>query len=248
MNLLHWWVYTFYGLLSGVIVLVIFLAAGQGAKTRNPSRFQSLMEWMLDGMRSLFSGAIGEGGQQYLPVILTLFFYVLVSNLLGLIPLFRSPTASTSTTIALGLFVFVFVQYVGIKHNGLGGYLRHFLGPVLALAPLLLIIELVGEIAKPFSLGMRLFGNVYGEDIINDLLTKAGSHAFFIPFQIPVYALQIFTDLIQAYIFAVLAASYIATFTSGHHQDEIDIPHEHENGGELKGVIPAADYHKTAKA
>lgn len=248
MNLLHWWVYTFFGLLSGVIVFAVFTAAGRGATTRNPNRFQSLMEWMLDGMRSLFSGAIGEGGQQYLPIVLTLFFYVLISNLLGLIPAFRSPTASTSTTIALGIFVFFLVQFIGIKHNGLVGYLKHFLGPVLALAPLLLIIELVGEIAKPFSLGMRLFGNVYGEDIINDLLTKAGGHAFFIPFQIPVYALQIFTDVIQAYIFAVLAASYIATFTSGHHQDEIDIPHENETGGELKGVIPAADYHKTAQA
>ncbi len=247
MNLLHWWVYTFFGLLSGVIVLAVFLAAGRNATTRNPSRFQSLMEWMLDGMRSLFSGSIGEGGQQYLPIILTLFFYVLVSNLLGLLPAFRSPTASTSTTIALGLFVFVMVQYIGIKHNGLGGYLKHFIGPVPVLAILFVIIELVGELAKPFSLGMRLFGNVYGEDIINDLLTKAGGHALFIPFQLPVYALQIFTDLIQAYIFAVLAASYIATFTSGHHQDEVDIPHENETGGELKGVIPAADYHKTAQ-
>ncbi len=248
MNLLHWTVYTFFGLLSGLIVIAIFLAAGRGASTRNPGRFQCFMEWLVDWMRSLFSGAIGEGGQQYLPIVLTLFFYVLVSNLLGLIPAFRSPTASTSTTIALGLFVFVLVQYVGIKHNGLGGYLKHFIGPVPVLAILFVIIELVGELAKPFSLGMRLFGNVYGEDIINDLLTKAGGHALFIPFQWPVYLLQIFTDGIQAYIFAVLTASYISTFTSGHHQDEVDIPHEHESGGELKGVIPAADYHKTAQA
>ena len=246
MDLLDWKVYVAFGLIAGLVVLALFLAAGSGASTRTPGRLQSFAEWMLDGMRSQFSGALGEGGRQYLPFILTLFFYVLVSNMLGLIPAFKSPTASTSTTIGLGLFVFFYVQYIGIKHNGLLGYLKHFLGPVLALAPLLVIIELVGELAKPFSLGMRLFGNVYGEDKIYEMLTKAGEHALFIPFQLPVYALQIFTNLIQAYIFAVLAASYIAMFTSGHHQDEIDIPHEHETGGELKGTVPVADYRQTA--
>lgn len=242
MVLLPWWVYTLYGLISGIVLVVISLIAGSKPDTRHPKGLQNFMEYILDWLREQFSGALGEGGQQYLPLVMTLFLYIVVSNLLGLVPAFKSATAATSTTIALGLFVFVFVQYVGIKHNGVLNYLKHFCGPVLALAPLLIIIELVGEVAKPFSLGMRLFGNVYGEDIINDLLTQGGTHLFFIPFQVPIYLLQIFTDLVQAYIFAILTCSYISIFTSSHHQDGIDIPHENENNGETVGVIKAASY------
>ena len=242
MVLLPWWVYTLYGLISGLILIVIGMVAGSKPDTRHPKGLQNFMEYILDWLREQFSGALGEGGQQYLPLVITLFLYIVVSNLLGLLPAFKSATAATSTTIALGLFVFVFVQYVGIKHNGVLNYLKHFCGPVLALAPLLIIIELVGEVAKPFSLGMRLFGNVYGEDIINDLLTKGGTHLFFIPFQVPIYLLQIFTDLVQAYIFAILTCSYISIFTSSHHQDGIDIPHENENGGDTVAVVKASNY------
>ena len=242
MVLLDWWVYALYGLIAGVILIVIGMAAGSKPDARHPGGLQNFMEMVLDGLREQFSGALGDGGQQYLPLVLTLFLYIVVSNLLGLVPAFKSATAATSTTIALGLFVFVFVQYVGIKHNGFVSYIKHFFGPVLFLAPLLFVIELVGEVAKPFSLGMRLFGNIYGEDIINDLLTKGGSNLFFIPFQVPIYLLQIFTDLVQAYIFAILTCSYISIFTSSHHQDGVDIPHENENSGETVGIIPAANY------
>ncbi len=245
MVLLDWWVYTLYGLIAGVVLIAIGAAAGAKTETRHPKGLQNFMEYILDWLREQFSGALGEGGQQYLPLVLTLFLYIVVSNLLGLVPAFKSATAATSTTIALGLFVFVFVQYVGIKHNGFVNYIKHFFGPVLFLAPLLFVIELVGEIAKPFSLGMRLFGNIYGEDIINDLLTRGGTHLYFIPFQLPIYLLQIFTDLVQAYIFAILTCSYISIFTSSHHQDGVDIPHENETGGEIKGRIDAADYAKT---
>ncbi len=242
MVLLQWWVYAFYGLIAGIVLIAIGLAAGSKPDTRHPKGLQNFMELVLDWLREQFSGALGEGGQGYLPLVMTLFLYIVVSNLLGLLPAFKSATAATSTTIALGLFVFVFVQYVGIKHNGFVNYIKHFFGPVLFLAPLLFVIELVGEVAKPFSLGMRLFGNIYGEDIINDLLTKGGSNLFFIPFQVPIYLLQIFTDLVQAYIFAILTCSYISIFTSSHHQDGVDIPHENENNGETAGVIKAASY------
>ena len=245
MELLDWWVYALFGLIAGIILVAIALAAGAKPDARHPKGLQNFMELVLDWLREQFSGALGEGGQGYLPLVMTLFLYIVVSNLLGLVPAFKSATAATSTTIALGLFVFVFVQYVGIKHNGFVNYIKHFFGPVLFLAPLLFVIELVGEIAKPFSLGMRLFGNIYGEDIINELLTKGGTSLFFIPFQVPIYLLQIFTDLVQAYIFAILTCSYISIFTSSHHQDGVDIPHENETGGELRGEIPAANYART---
>ncbi len=215
-----WIVYAVYGLIAAILLLIAGGAAASGAKTRTPSKLQAAFEVMLDGLRGVFSDAIGPGGVQYLPIVLTLFLYILFCNLLGLVPAFRSATSNAGTTIGLGLFVFVFIQYVGIKHNGLGGYLKHFLGPVLALAPLLFIIEIVGEVAKPFSLGMRLYGNIYGEDIINGLLTGLGAHLFFVPLQVPVYFLQLFTSVIQAFIFAMLTCAYINTFTSHSHDDE----------------------------
>jgi F-type H+-transporting ATPase subunit a len=139
---------------------------------------------------------------------------------LGLVPAFRSATSNAGTTIGLGLFVFGFIQYIGIKHNGPVGYFKHFLGPVAALAPLLLIIEIVGEVAKPFSLGMRLYGNIYGEDIINGLLVKLGTGLFHLPLQTPVYLMQLFTSVIQAFIFAMLTCAYINMFTSHGHDEE----------------------------
>jgi F-type H+-transporting ATPase subunit a len=102
-------------------------------------------------------------------------------------------------------------------------------------------MEIIGELAKPFSLGMRLFGNIYGEDVINDLAKNAGKGTMFwwIPWQLPVYFLQLFTDLIQAVIFALLTSAYISIFTSSHHQKNIDIPHQDENNGEIDGRVPA---------
>jgi F-type H+-transporting ATPase subunit a len=225
-----WGVYALYSLIAAILLLIAGGAAASGAKTRTPGKLQTAFEVMLDGLRGVFADAIGPGGVQYLPIVLTLFLYILFCNLLGLVPFFRSATSNAGTTIGLGLFVFVFIQYVGIKHNGLGGYLKHFLGPVLALAPLLFIIEIVGEIAKPFSLGMRLYGNIYGEDIINGLLTNLGNGLFHIPLQVPVYFLQLFTSVIQAFIFAMLTCAYINTFTShshdehGHGEEHIELP------------------------
>jgi len=227
---ISWTIYAVNGLIAAIILLILGAKAASGAKTRTPGKLQTAFEVMMDGLRGVFADAIGPGGLQYLPVVFTLFLYILFCNLLGLIPAFRSATSNAGTTIGLGLVVFLLVQYIGIKHNGVVGYFKHFLGPVLALAPLLLIIELVGEIAKPFSLGMRLYGNIYGEDIINELLVNLGKHAFYIPLQLPVYFLQLFTSVIQAFIFAMLTCAYINTFTShsheehGHGEEHIEIP------------------------
>lgn len=225
---LDWKVYAGFGLVAAVLLLILSVLATSNAKTRTPGKLQTAFEIMLDGLRGVFSDAMGPGGVQYLPIVLTLFLYILFCNLLGIVPAFRSATSNAGTTIGLGLFVFGFIQYIGVKHNGLGGYLKHFLGPVLALAPLLFIIEIVGEIAKPFSLGMRLYGNIYGEDIINELLLGLG-HKYLIPLQLPVYLLQLFTSVIQAFIFAMLTCAYINTFTShsedhDHEEDHVQVP------------------------
>jgi F-type H+-transporting ATPase subunit a len=227
MKLDPWWHYLLFGAVAAIIALVVLALAASNAK-KIPGRLQGGAELLVDGLRKLFLGALGEGGEQHLPLVMSLFVYILICNVMGQVPLLKSATSCTSVTIALGIIVFFYVQYYGIKANGIGGYLKHFVGPVIYLAPLFIVIEIVGELAKPFSLAMRLFGNIFGEDVINDLATKAGQH-FLIPVQFPVYLLQLFTDTVQAFIFALLTCAYIGIMTAKHH-DEGDRhdPHPHK--------------------
>lgn len=239
MDLKPWLWYVINGVIAGAVVIALMAKATSNPQ-RVPGRFQNFFELIFSGMKDLFLGALGDNGERHLPLVFTLFFYILIGNLIGFVPGLTSPTAATSTTMALGLAVFFYVQYWGIRTNGLLGYLKHFLGPVLFLAPLFIFIEIIGEIAKPISLGMRLFGNIFGEDQIVDVIMKAEGHnviLHIIPLQIFINLLQVFTDLIQAFIFALLTCAYIAIMTTTHHDegDQHDShPHEKANDEKMK--------------
>lgn len=233
MLLMPWPVYAFYIALTSLIVLAICVLAVR-PRAKVPGRLQSGFEIVMEGLRATFLSALGEGGEKHLPLVFALFWYILFCNLIELVPFFKAATANPSTTIGLGIIVFFYTQYVGITSKGLREYLRHFVGPLLILAPLFIIIEILGEFIKPFSLGMRLFGNIYAEDQMNDLAANAiaiGPHGhpwFAIPLQIIVYPLQIFTGIIQAFIFAMLTCAYIGIMSETHHaagDDHADHPH-----------------------
>lgn len=216
----HEWLYLAFSLITAIVVLV---AGGMAAakKEKVPGRYQGLFEWAVDALRGMFMAALGPGGEEHLPLIFALFFFILIGNFLGFVPGFKSPTAATNVTIALGLIVFVYSQYIGLRSNGFLGYIKHFAGPIWWLAPLFIIIEVVGEVSKPFSLGMRLFGNIFGEDQIVQQVYAAQGHSIIlhlIPMQFIVMILQAFTNCIQAFIFSILACSYIALM-SGHHEE-----------------------------
>lgn len=227
MDLLPWPVYAFFVVLTSILVVLFGMWAVAG-RSKVPGRLQSIVEIMMEYLRDTFMSALGPGGERHLPLIFGLFWYILFCNLLELIPLFKAATANPSTTIGLGIIVFFYTQYVGITSKGIGPYLKHFLGPLLVLAPLFFVIEVMGEFVKPFSLGMRLFGNIYAEDIMNDLAAGAGQR-FYIPFQVIVYFLQIFTGVIQAFIFALLSSAYLGLMGESHHDegDEAN-PHPHK--------------------
>lgn len=229
MDLLPWRVYLVYMVLTSVLVVLFGLWAVSG-KSKVPSRFQVSVEWLMEYLRGTFLGALGPGGERHLMLIFGLFWYILFCNLLELIPLFKAATANPSTTIGLGIIVFFYTQYVGITSKGFWPYLKHFFGPLLILAPLFFVIEILGELIKPFSLGMRLFGNIYAEDIINDLAAGAGQK-YYIPFQVFVYILQIFTGTIQAFIFALLSCAYIGLMSETHHEDGDDADHHPHREG-----------------
>ena len=145
MELQEWPIYLINGIAAGLTLLVIGLHCRQSAQCQEvPGRLQGFFEWSMAELSNLFRGALGPNAEQHLPLVLALFFYILFTNLTGLIPSivgFKpdgtlgepsvvSATAATSTTVALALIVFVYVQYVGIRAKGLIGYLKHFVGPV----------------------------------------------------------------------------------------------------------------------
>jgi F-type H+-transporting ATPase subunit a len=134
------------------------------------------------------------------------FLYIFISNLLGLVPGFFSPTANLNTTLSLALCTFGLTHYIGVKHHGMK-YVKHFLGPAWALAPLMLIIELIGHFARVMSLSIRLFGNIFGkEKIIGILFGLAGMYLA----PLPLLFLGILVSLIQALVFTLLSTIYFA--------------------------------------
>jgi len=217
MDLLKPNVYLAYVIIYSAILIVVAMAI-VAKKSKVPGRMQNALEIVSDFLRNTFMSALGPGGERHLWLVYSLFWYILFCNLIELFPIFKAVTANPSNTIGMGLIVFVYSQYIGIKSKGLKNYLKHFLGPSLFLVVLLAPIEILGELIKPFTLGMRLFGNIYAEDVMKDLAAKADVHYFIPLLQIPVMGLQVFTGLIQAYIFALLACAYIGLMAE-HHDD-----------------------------
>lgn len=170
-----------------------------------PGRVQNVMETILGGFDNLLTETMGPAGRKFFPLIATLGLYILTSNLLGLIPGFESPTANLNTTVSVALVVFVTTHIVGIRLHG-AKYVKHFLGPIWWLTPLMVIIEIVSHLARPLSLSVRLFGNIMGEDKV--LAVVILLVPFLVP--LPVFVLMIFTSFIQTVVFMLLAMMYIA--------------------------------------
>jgi F-type H+-transporting ATPase subunit a len=172
-------------------------------------------------------GIIGPGGEKYTPLVGTIFIYVLTMNLIGLVPGFKAPTSGLSITIALAVIVFVLYNYYGVKKVGFFPYFKHLLGEPLWLAPLMFPIHVIGELARPLSLSIRLFGNIFGEETILVILAAMsfaiiryhGTPVLTIPYQFPMMLFAVFTSFVQAMVFAMLTAIYIAIAISGHEEE-----------------------------
>ena len=219
---LHWasrWGIDDFVAWSWVVIagLVLFAALATRRWQLRPGRLQNLVEWIVESLNHFCRGVIGPHGDRYTSLIGSLFLYILLMNLIGLIPGFTSPTASLNMNLALAGVVFVAVQVIGIREQGLLNYLKHFAGEPLWMAPLMFPIHLIGEFAKPMSLALRLFGNIFGEDTI--IVVLAMLSAFLlprflpIPFQFPLMLFALFTSFVQALIFSMLTAVYIALIT-----------------------------------
>jgi len=170
-----------------------------------PGRLQNFMEVVVGGLKSLLVDTMGEHGMTFFPLMATLAIFILSCNLFGIIPSFYSPTANLNTNLSMALTVFLLTHIVGVKIHGIK-YLKQFMGPVWWMAPLMIPVELIGHLARPLSLTMRLFGNIFGEDLVLVVLL------FLVPFlmPIPMLVLMIFTSVLQAFVFTLLAMMYIS--------------------------------------
>jgi F-type H+-transporting ATPase subunit a len=186
-------------------LLVAVLAAGCKLATRQlavvPSAVQAMLETLVEGIAEQLRSVIGREPWQFMPLIGTLFVFLVAANLSGLLPGVHAPTASVETPAALAAVVFFSVHYYGVRLNGFGGYLKGYLKP----NPIMLPLNVLSEFTRSFSLAMRLFGNVMsGELVLAIVVALAG---LFVP--IPFMLFEILVALVQAYIFSVLAAVYI---------------------------------------
>ncbi len=191
---------------SWFVMLVLFICGFIATKGLSlvPSKMQNLFELVIGGLEDFMVDITGEEGRWFFPLAATIFLYIFVSNLIGIVPGLFPPTANLNTTLSCALVVFCFTHFIGIKYHGIG-YIKHFLGPVWWLAPLIFIIEVIGHLARVLSLSMRLFGNMFGhEKVLSILFPLAG--IFLAP--LPIMGLGIFVAFVQAFVFLLLSIIY----------------------------------------
>jgi F-type H+-transporting ATPase subunit a len=220
------WYTVMFVLAAAVTLLLVWILKPSKLSVDEPGYGQLTLETGVLAIRDLLADNVGPHGMKYLPVVATFGFLILVSNLMGLVPGLMAPTASTSVTFALGISSFVYYNAIGIRENGLFGHLRHFAGPVVWLAPLMFPIELISNLVRPMSLGVRLFGNLFGDEQI--LGTISGLVQWIVP--VFIMPLSVFVAFMQTFIFVLLSILYISE-VSHHHDEHEGHGHEHEHGG-----------------
>lgn len=207
------------GLLSScVAILIAYLARERlvrAGKDESPSgviSIKSFFEGVVTFVSALCEMVIGAEGKKFVGIFVSLFFFILVYNLVGLIPGMTPATENLNTTVALGVFSFAVYNFYGFKEHGIS-YLKQFMGPLLVLAPLMVIIELISHFVRPMSLGLRLYGNMVGDH------TVLGIFLNLTPYVIPVlfYCLGIFVCFMQAFIFTMLSIIYVSMAISHDH-------------------------------
>ena len=194
-------------ILNAWLVMIIFVVAALLVRNRLqlvPRGLQNFWEVTVSILDDLVVETMGEKGRPYFPLIATLALFILAANLIGIISYFSSSTNNLNTTLALALCSFVTTHYVGVSRHGFR-YIKHFLGPVPWLIPLMLPIEIIGHLSRILSLSFRLFGNIMGEDLAVAILT------LLVPWLVPLpmMVLQVFTSLIQTLVFIMLTMMYI---------------------------------------
>ena len=210
-------------------VILIWIMKGKLSED-DPKSGQLTLESAVLALRDMIVNVVGEQGFKYFPVVATFACLVLISNLMGLFPIFMSPTAHVSVTFALGISSFIYYNSVGIAENGLGKHIAHLAGPKLPLlmaifiTPLIFGIELVSNSIRPLTLGLRLFANMFADEQISSQIANLAPP--YTQFLLPValMPLAVFVAFVQTLVFTLLSMIYLSEVSHG--------PHEHTHGGE----------------
>ena len=201
-------------------VTIIWILKGKLSE-EEPGHGQQTLELGVLAVRGMIEDIIGPQGLKYFPVVMTFAVLILVSNLMGLFPLFMSPTAAVSVTFALGISSFLYYNYVGIKENGLFGHLKHLAGPVWWISWLIFPIELISNFIRPFSLGIRLFGNLFADEkVVHTVSGLAPPWTWIAPLLL--MPLSIFVAFIQTFVFILLSQLYLSEVSHEEHADDAE--------------------------
>ncbi|HMB30567.1 MAG TPA: F0F1 ATP synthase subunit A [Desulfohalobiaceae bacterium] len=193
-------------LYSWLVMLILIVLGWLGTRKLSlvPGKIQNFLEILVSGIEDFVVSNIGEKGRSVFPLLMTLFIFILFCNFIGLVPGCMAPTANINTNASMALCVFLFYNFIGLKEHG-PKYIKHFTGPIPWLMPLMLPIEFLSHLARPLSLTVRLFGNIFGEELVLLL--------FFMLLPViatlPIYFLYSLADTIQAFIFFMLSMIYM---------------------------------------
>jgi len=198
-----------------IIMIVLFTLAGKKRELL-PGKVQFISESVIRFFEGQIVEIVGPEGRKYVPVVGTVGLFIVFSNLLGLIPGLMSPTAKLNVTIGCALSVFAYYHAQGIKAQGFFKYLKHFMGPIPAIAPLMIPIELISHFSRVVSLSIRLFSNIFAEEVL--IVVIASIIPVFLP--LPFMALSIFTAFLQAFVFILLTCIYLAGAVEHEHETE----------------------------
>jgi len=212
-------------LVLGFMAFIVFRK-----RTLIPGPLQNFLEWVVEMLSNMVVSILGDEGRRYVPFVGTLFMYIFCMNIMGLIPGFFSSTSKLNTTLALALCVFLYVQFTGIRNFGPLGYIYHLAGSPKSVVEWCLVwlnfpLHIIGELAKPLSLSLRLFGNIAGEDMLLAIFVILGVSVMSfmhlpigLPLHLPFIFLALLTSFVQALVFALLATIYFSLMS--HHEEE----------------------------
>jgi F-type H+-transporting ATPase subunit a len=196
-----------------LVIILLFAFLRPRLSVDRPGNLQHSLELIYNFIHGESEDAVGHGGSKYMPFFGTLFLFILTCNLIGIIPGFESPTIEPSVPAGCAIATFCYYNLMGLREQGLGKYLAHFAGPMPFLAPLMVPIELISHMARPLSLTVRLYANMYaGEQVTLVFLTLTY-------FAVPAVfmGLHVFVSLLQAYIFMLLTMMYVSGAVSHEH-------------------------------
>jgi len=226
------WYTTMFVIACLITFFLIWLLKGKLSED-DPTHGQLTLEAGFLTLKEMAVSVISEDGFKYFPVVATFAVLILVSNLMGMFPLFWSPTASVNVTFAFGITSFVYFNYVGIKENGLWGYISHFAGPKLPLLMfpitiLIFFIEIVSTSIRPMTLGVRLFANMFADEQLSSQIASLAPP--YTQFLVPVVLmpLGVFVAFVQTLVFTLLSMIYISLVMS--HGDDHGAGHAEPYG------------------